>query len=70
MQHAIHYHDYFDRLRGPSMSDPLFTFVKNPSVTRSPDGTIKFTDDYIDPDKAVEELMLLMILRPEGAITG
>gem|GEM_PF-6577409 len=52
------------------MSDPLFTFVKNPSVTRSPDGTIKFTDDYIDPDKAVEELMLLMILRPEGAITG
>lgn len=27
MQHAIRYHDYFDRLRGLSMSDPLFESI-------------------------------------------
>jgi hypothetical protein len=42
MQHAVRYHDYFDRLRGYNVSDPLFTTIRMASFELLPTGVVKF----------------------------
>jgi len=65
MQHAVRYHDYFDRLRGYNVSDPLFTTIRMASFELLPTGVVKFTADFIDPDKVDDELKLV-----NGIISG
>lgn len=56
--YANHWHEAFERIRGNRMIDPLInaTWIKNANFERTPDGTIRFTADEIDPNHKDAEI--------------
>ncbi len=56
--YANHWHEVFERMRGNRMIDPLInaTWLKNAKFERTPDGTVRFTADEIDPNHKDAEI--------------
>lgn len=57
--YASYWHHTFEQLRGKSLTEPLFTHLKNVQMSRTLDGEFRLTAEEIDPAHADNELKLL-----------